>query len=161
MLIDLEKMPNSAQVFIYQMDKPLNEQQIAEITEQIKIFIQNWQAHGNPLRSAFEIKHNQFLILAVDKSYNEATGCSIDESVNFIKSMEKKYHVSFTDHAKIAFLKNNKVDIIPYKEIKNKIASHAIQPNTLVFDNMKNNLGEYKKNWILQSSDSWLKKYFN
>jgi hypothetical protein len=59
--------------------------------------------HGTSLESSYQLKYNRFIILAVNQDVQAATGCSIDSSVEFIQSLNKKYSVDLLDKMNVTF----------------------------------------------------------
>lgn len=160
MFVELDEMAESSRVWIYQSDRKLDDQLTEIVESQGRDFCDHWQAHGNPLKSSVKVLHNQFIIIAVDESYNMATGCSIDKSVDLVRKLEQSLGVSLFDRTKIAFLKNNEVFTKPMNSIKNEISAGVIDQNTVTFNNLVQNLGELKHKWQVLVGDSWLKRYF-
>ena len=60
--------------------------QAAELGEIMDEFVGGWKARAQ-LAAAYRIIADQFLIIAVDESLQQATGCSIDKSVHLLKSL--------------------------------------------------------------------------
>ena len=73
--------PNS-RVWIYQSDRAFNTSEKTDIELQLTDLCNNWNTHGSPLHCSFQI-HDWFICLFVDESGQDASGCSIDSSVNF------------------------------------------------------------------------------
>ena len=79
-------LPDSSRVWVYQSNRAFTDSEVLELKEQLSQFQDGWEAHGKKLNSAIEIYYNQFLVIFVDESIQEATGCSIDKSVALMKS---------------------------------------------------------------------------
>ena len=88
MFTEYKNLPNNSRVWIYQSDREFQEKEIDFISEKAEEFINQWTRHGDDLKGSFTIKYNQFLVLAVDESFNNVSGCSIDASVRFVKGLE-------------------------------------------------------------------------
>ena len=76
-----KNLPNNSRVWIYQSDREFNNKEVELIKEESEDFINQWTRHGDDLKGSFTIKYNHFLVLAVDESYNNISGCSIDLSL--------------------------------------------------------------------------------
>ena len=160
MHVPFETQPKSARVWIYQADRALKDQECRFIEKNAKAFCEQWAAHGVALKSSFKILHNRFLILAVDEQANMASGCSIDSSVNFIRSIEKQMDMDFLDRTKVAFVVNNEVFAEPFANLKTKVQNGEITKATMTFNNLVANVGEFEENWLVEAGNSWLKRYF-
>ena len=160
MLVPFKELPESARVWIYQSDKTLDSRQIIFIKEQTQAFCQQWVAHSAPLKSAYKILHNKFLILAVDEGINVASGCSIDSSVRFVKGVEKQLGLNFFDRTQVAFLIEDNVYTTVLHSIKDEISSGKIDPDTLTFNLQAQNVAEFQDKWLVPAQESWMKRYF-
>jgi len=165
MYIPFEEMPAHARIWIYQASRPLGQAEETYVTELGKKFTSSWAAHGKPLQSSVKVFHQRFLVIAVDESYNQASGCSIDASVALVKELEEKFSTSqeqfsFFDRTKVAFLHNDEVFVESTTQLKQQVAQGKIRPETLTFNNLVHNKAQFDKEWIVPAKDSWLSRYF-
>ena len=160
MHVPFESQPKSARVWIYQADRALNDQEYKLIEKNAMAFCEQWAAHGVGLKSSFKILHHRFLILAVDEQTNMASGCSIDSSVNFVRSLENDLQLNFLDRTKVAFVVNNEVFVASFTDLKSKVQNGEITEATMTFNNLVENVGEFEENWLVEAGNSWLKRYF-
>ena len=52
---------------------------------------------------------NRFLVVFVDEKIAQASGCSIDKSVHFVKQLEDEFHINFFDRTLIAYKEGNEI----------------------------------------------------
>ncbi len=104
--------------------------------------------------------YNQFLILTADDSFNQVSGCSIDASVTFIKALESQLGVSLLNNDKVGFLIDDQVELLPFNSLMEQTKNRFIEPSTPVFDNTIQKLADFKDNWLVDSEDTWVKRYF-
>ncbi|MFN2261427.1 MAG: ABC transporter ATPase, partial [Psychroflexus sp.] len=134
MVVDFNDLPDDARVWIYQANRGFNEEEIVEFSQRITAFLQEWTVHGKMLKAGFEIKYNRFIVLGLDESQANASGCSIDASVHFIQQLEKEYNVDLLDKMNVSF-KNG--DYVAYKSLldfKKMVKQKAVSPKTIVFN---------------------------
>lgn len=160
MYIPFAQLPKDARVWIYQADRSLAPSEEAEILSKSKGFVEQWAAHGSALNCSANIFHQQFLVLAVNETMGQASGCSIDSSVRFIKSLEAEHQINFFDRSKVAFLVDNKIELYPLQEIRSKVADGTIQADSLTFNNLAAHKKELESGWLVPAKESWLRKYF-
>jgi len=160
MLVEFDQMPDAARLWVYQANRALNEEEAAFIRQYTEQFLAQWQAHGNDLKSSYQLEYNQFLVISVDESYSEASGCSIDASVHLIKALEEKLGISFITSGQVAFMLEDQIKLFPFNKIKSQIEKAVIRPETTVFDNTVKDLGEFKRRWKAPSDQSWIGRYF-
>lgn len=160
MYIPFEELPEESRVWIYQSNRKFSEQELIEIEEALREFVGRWSAHGKGLRASFQIKYSRFLILAVDQEVQAATGCSIDESVEFIQSLERKYDVDLLDKMNVTFKLGEHIAHKPLAEFKKMAKEKAVSGNTVVFNNLVNDIAEFNESWEVAAQDSWHSRFF-
>lgn len=160
MYIDFDKLNSNARIWIYQSDRLISEKEMMDISKDVKSFLDNWKAHGKDLNASFKFYFGHFLLLGVDESYNEASGCSIDASVHFIKQLESKYEVSFFDRTKIAFMVNGKTFLEDLSKIKEKVNSGVIHAETMTFNNLIDRKELLNSQWLVPAGNTWMKRLF-
>ena len=160
MLISINEMPDDARLWIYQISRALTEDEVSFVRNTTEQFLGQWQAHGMDLKASYDIRYNQFLIISVDESFSQASGCSIDSSVHLIQALEKELGASFMTTSQVAFLVDDEINLFPFNALKEQVSNKVIQPETRVFDNTVKNLAEYREKWLVSSDQSWVNRYF-
>lgn len=158
MYVPFDSLEDSARIWIYQAGRKLTEPEKNTISETLSAFTHQWVAHGNPLKTSFQIFHDQFIVLAADENFEQASGCSIDGAVRTIQEINNQYGLSLFDRTKVTFLKDeitviNSVDLL--KSLEKGIWKH----DTLTFNNVLATKGELVKNWVVPANQTWLKRY--
>lgn len=162
--LDYKKSPifqlaDHARVWIYQANRPFSEREQIVLTSQINGFVQDWAAHGRDLLAAGAVLFNQFIVLAVDEQKTGASGCSIDKSVNFMKELAAQYDVSLFDRLTFTFLNDGCVQTARSTAFKSLFTEGSLSPDTLVFDNLVNNVGDLRAAWLKPLASSWHKRF--
>lgn len=148
-------------IWIYQADRILSQNESAQIMERVDPFISSWTAHGSALAGKGYLKHNLFLILEVDEEQAGVTGCSIDKSVHFIKSLEQEFNVNFFDRLKIAYRDEaHAIQLVDRSVFEELIKSGIVHSQTIVFNNILTHTSELESNWEIPFQDSWHSKVF-
>jgi len=145
----------NSRVWVYQSDKKLSDNETRQIQAQLDDFTTGWTAHNNQLKAKAEIRYNRFLILIVDESQAGASGCSIDKSVHFIKQIEQQFHINLLNRFNLAYREGSEVLSAPRHEFENMLKRGSINTNTIVFNNMVQNLKELQTKWEVPFKDSW------
>jgi len=159
MFISFEKLSSTARIWIYQSDRRFTSTETNELNLLLEGFISEWTAHGNNLHGSFNIMYDQFIIIGVDENFNQASGCSIDASVNFIKSIEGQFNLSLNDRSKVAFLMDDEIVLEDFRNMKVLVNNNAISSETQTFNNHITTKKEWEEKWITPLEGSWLKKY--
>jgi len=145
----------NSRVWVYQSDKKLSDSEAQQIQIQLDNFAKSWTAHNNQLKAKGEIRYNRFLILIVDEGQAGASGCSIDKSVHFIKHLEQQYNINLLDRFNLAYRDGNEVLSAPRHDFEELLKQGSIDSNTIVFNNMVQNLKELQTKWEVPFKDSW------
>jgi hypothetical protein len=161
MLVDFNTLPDESRVWIYQANRTFTDAEILEIESKLNQFIENWTAHGSDLLAGYNIVYKRFIVIALNQNLNRASGCSIDASVNFIQQLEKDYHVDLLDKMNVSYKQG---DFIAYKSLldfKKMAKDKAVSKQTIVFNNLVNNIAEFKENWEVPASESWHARFMS
>ena len=126
----------------------------------LKVFTENWSAHGTGLQASYLLRYNRFIILAVNQEVQQATGCSIDSSVSFIQNLEQKYEVDLLDKMNVTFKNGEHIAHKSLIDFKKMVKDKAVTENTIVFNNLVNNIEEYNESWEVPAADSWHSRFF-
>jgi hypothetical protein len=145
----------NSRVWVYQSNKKLTDEEVQQLQHQLDSFTIGWTAHNNQLKAKAEIRYNRFLILIVDESQAGASGCSIDKSVNFIKQIEEQYNIKLLDRFNLAYRDGSEVLSAPRHDFEEMLKNGSINTNTIVFNNMVQNLKELQAKWEVPFKDSW------
>jgi hypothetical protein len=159
MHLQFEKLPEHSRIWIYQANRALNSSEVSIISDELSAFTSRWTAHGVPLNTSFDIRFNQFVILSADEKVQEASGCSIDDSVRKVKEIQQKINVDLFDRTCVAFLKDEDVITVPMNNLKGEYGRGVWQGSTLVFNNVVITKGELKTGWLVPAEITWLKRY--
>jgi hypothetical protein len=160
MYLPFENLPEESKIWIYQSNRKFSDDEFSAIETDLKAFIETWSAHGTSLEASYLLKYNRFIILAVNQENQIATGCSIDKSVEFIQSLEKKYEVDLLDKMNVTFKLGEHVAHKPLIEFKKMAKEKAVSENTIVFNNLVNTIEEFNENWEVPAADSWHSRFF-
>ncbi|MFC3559758.1 ABC transporter ATPase [Pedobacter jamesrossensis] len=144
-----------SRVWIYQSNRKFSSAEEIEILQKLEAFTSQWKAHGNELMAKAEIRYEFFIILSVDESQANVTGCSIDSSVRIIKDIEQSYHVDLFNRFNIAYKIDGEVHVQGKEDFETLVNIKQITPKTIVFNNMVQTLQELENKWEVPLENSW------
>jgi hypothetical protein len=160
MHIAFQDQPDHARVWIYQANRDLELDEAQKINQILVHQLDSWAAHGAPLSGSVLILHNRFVVVAVDPTQNMPSGCSIDASTHWLKQIGEHFKIDFFDRS-IGYLDtNNQLQTIEATKAKTAILDETIKPNTLIFNNLVQDIETFKSQWQVQAQDSWMKRFF-
>ena len=136
-----------SKVWIYNSDRRLKLSEQKIINNELKKFVNSWQAHNLNLKAEAILEHNYFIILVVDESNVKASGCSIDTSVRLIKSIGERFSVNFFNRLNLVIEKQGEYNLVHISDIKK-------YPQWNVFNPMITDLSSLREKWKMQVIDS-------
>jgi hypothetical protein len=149
-----------SRVWIYQSDKELTDEEATGLLQSLNKFATEWTAHNHQLKAKAEVRYNRFLILIVDESQAGASGCSIDKSVNFMKRLEQEFNINLFDRFNFAYREGNEVLSAPRHQFEGLLKSGKVNTNTIVFNNLVQDLSQLETKWEVPFKDSWHMQLF-
>jgi hypothetical protein len=158
MLVSFDTLPVTARIWIYQSARQLTDAQATYSKKAVEDFIGNWTAHDAGLKGGVDIKYNQFIIIGVDENYNDASGCSIDKKVNFMKQLGKELDTDFFNRMLIAYKVGDDVKLESMHVLADKIKNGLLDGETMMFNNLVTTKGELMENWNVPVKQSWMKQ---
>ncbi|MET3981122.1 hypothetical protein ABIB62_003640 [Mucilaginibacter sp. UYP25] len=144
-----------SRVWVYQSDRKLTDAEVLQTQVLLDNFTTGWTAHNNQLLAKAEIRYNRFLILIVDESQAGASGCSIDKSVNFMKQLEQHFGINLFDRFNLAYRDGEEVVSVPRHQFEDLLKAGIINTETIVFNNLAQNITELHTKWEVPFKDSW------
>ncbi len=145
-------------IWIYLSDKELKDELLNSVLKAGQDFVQNWKAHEMPLNATFEVQNNRFIVVGVDETTYNASGCSIDKLLRLIKQLESDHKIQLLNRLLVGYKTPNGVEVVPSSLVKEKLASKQLDENTLIYNVAVSDSKEYE-NWLQPLKDTWLKKY--
>jgi hypothetical protein len=160
MYVPFNQLPASARLWIYQANRPLTEAELAAVQPILQQFAEEWTSHGRALQASAEIFHQQFLVIGLDEAVADASGCSIDASVRFVRAIEEQMGISLLEKSQLAFLLDGQVQLLDRRELRAAVTDGRLKPNTLYFDNTIGRHEQLQTAWPTPAAISWLSRYF-
>lgn len=151
-------MNPESRMWFYGLKTPMDSAQAAELKGIMDDFVGGWKAHGASLAASYRLIADQFLIIAVDESQQQATGCSIDKSVHLLQEFGTKHHMDFFNRMLVHVMENGTFTSYSTSELKDAIADGKIGPKTQIMNTTAATLQESGMG-TLDLADSWAAKY--
>ena len=158
-LIPGEFAPDS-RVWIYQSSRFFTLTEALQVEGLLEDFVDHWQSHGAPVKGYANLLFGQFVVIMADERATGVSGCSTDSSVRVIKEIEKLFGVSMFDRQSLAFLRKEKIELIPISQFPHAMDGGLINADTLYFNNLVATKKELLETWIIPVKNSWLARRF-
>ncbi|MEN9730620.1 MAG: hypothetical protein RLZ91_1738 [Bacteroidota bacterium] len=159
MYIPFQEMPGQARIWVYQASRSLLAPELDQIKQILTQSCQNWEAHGAPLQASFEIKYNQVIIVAVNEAMNAASGCSIDASTRWFKSLGETLQVDFFSRD-VAVVRAEQVELLALGQLKSAVETGLLAPEDQIITPLLQSVEQYRNQWLSTADQSYLKRYF-
>lgn len=159
MFVPFEEINNKARVWVYQANRKFNSEEAKIISQALQAFTGEWLVHGSPMQASYDLRHDQFVILAADEQANAASGCSIDDSVRALKKLGAELRLDFFDRSMVAFRKGDNVFTVASSELKEKLKEGIWDQDSLVFNNLVGTKGNLNHAWLVPAGSTWLRRY--
>jgi hypothetical protein len=161
MYVDFKDLPDTARIWVYQSDRELNSSQTEEMSQVLKDFVEEWTRHGKDLKGSFAILHNHFIVIGVDESFNQVSGCSIDASTHVFKRFEQQFGIDLFNKLNTAFRSGDHINVVSMSDFQRFVREERITEETTVFNNMIQTKGDLGISWEVPATKSWHSRYFN
>lgn len=153
------EFPDNSRIWIYQASRLLTNAESATIRDKAKTFTNGWNAHKVPLTADADVIHNLFLVLIADEVKLGASGCSIDSSVHFVKTIGQEFQLDFFDRLNVAYKNENGVWLANYQQLIEDIKTGKTAKNVEIFNNVIQTKRELETSWLIPMETSWLAKF--
>lgn len=163
MLRAFSEMPDDARLWVFAAPTRLDERQQETLRSQVEAFVEGWVAHGAPVAGAYDLREDQFLMIAADERATGVSGCSIDALTRALKGAEAQLGVSLLDAASRVWYRDEerRVQAVPRAEFRERVQTGAIGDETPVFDNTAATVGAARAGgWERPMRESWHGKAF-
>jgi hypothetical protein len=152
----LDNLSSESRVWIYGAERALTASETSTVRKRAQEFVAQWMSHQQSLSAAADVLHNRFLVLAVDETQAEASGCSIDGSVHFVKELGAEIGVDFFNRMRFSYRdQQGKIHTVGREEFKLLYAQGQLDNESIVFDPLVKELGELRQIFERPLEDSW------
>lgn len=156
----LAGFPDSARIWTFAAERPVTGAAEARLLAAVDDFVSHWQAHGTPLRATREWRDSRFLVIAVDPTEAQASGCSIDGLFRTLRRIEGELGVTLVAGGRVFYRdEDGTVRTVPRATVRDLVASGAITATTRVLDTSLTRLADWRARFEVPAAESWLAAY--
>ncbi len=158
MLVDFSTLSEEAKVWIYPSSRKFYPQEIDELNEKLKIFVEGWKQDDESFKASFELKYTRFIIFSAEGN-TALLNADIDKQVAFILQLQEVYNVELLDRMNVCFKQGEYTQYKELKDFKKLIKNKAVTEKTIVFDNLIETKQELENHWEVPISESWYSRF--
>ena len=146
----------NSRVWVYQGNRMMSMGEALETEELLNQFTAEWQSHGEKVAAYGNLFFGQFVVLMADEAGATVGGCSTDASVRFIKELGNRFNIDFFDRTKLAFLRNEKIELLPMVQLNYAFENGFLNEDSLYFNTLVQTKAELEEKFIIPVKDSWI-----
>jgi len=158
-LVPFETLPDSARVWIFGSDRPIDEESTGTLMKAVEDFLSEWKAHGEPLTVGYEWRFGRLLVVGVDQRTAGASGCSIDGLFRVLQGLANRIGTNLVGGGRVFYRDlHGEVQSAERHELKELAATGAIRDDSVVFDTSLTDLGSLRSGFERAARKSWAAK---
>jgi hypothetical protein len=149
-------LPADARVWVFASGRPLSATEASTMLAGIDAYLEQWQAHGMPLRCARDWRDDRFLAIGVDPTAEQASGCSIDGMFRRVRDLEQTIGARLVGGGRIFY--RDAAGVIrgtTNAEFPALAASGHVTPETPVFDTTLTTASDWRDRFVRRAGDGW------
>ena len=159
MFVSFDEIPEDAKVWVYPSSRKFYTNEIPEIAEKIKKFVAEWKADDESFKASYQFLYNRFIVITADDITTPLKNSDIDDSVNFILSLQETYSVALLDRMNICFKQGEFVQYKDLKDFKKLLKNKALTGKSIIFDNLITNKQDFENLWEIPIEESWYSRF--
>jgi hypothetical protein len=155
-LVPFTALPDNARIWVFGSDAPLTGAVADSLLAEVDSYLDQWKAHGFPLRAAREWRENRFLVIGIDPTVEQASGCSIDGLFRALQGMQKTIGAQIVGGGRVFYRgPDGATQAVPRADFEELISSGKIAASTPVFDTSVTRLDDWRARFEKPLSESW------
>lgn len=155
MYTEFKNLNHSSKVWVYLSNRKFTKDELLEMDALLKNFIEQWTAHKQELKASYTVYADCAIILSVDQSLNDASGCSIDSSVREIRDLESKFKVELFNRNLVAYKQGDEFEIVLLDTFRDLLNQNKIDDNTIVLNTLIETKGDVESKFAIPLHTSW------
>jgi hypothetical protein len=155
--IDFSSLPDSGRLWIFASDRPLERDESSVLLAEVDRFLDQWKAHGAPLRSARDWRDDRFLAIGIDPTAEQASGCSIDGLFRELQRLEESLATTLRGGGRVFYRDAKGRALLALRtEVQSLAGAGVIGDDTPVFDTSLTTVGGYRDRFERPARDTWV-----
>ena len=106
-----------------------------------------------------DVLHDRFVVVGVDEVQAEASGCSVDKSVGFVKQLEHDLNLMLTDRMVVVYERDGEIASCRLQELPDLLKDAVITPDTIVFDDLVGTVADLRARFRVPLKSSWMQRF--
>jgi hypothetical protein len=156
-IVPFESLPDSSRIWVFGSDRPVTGDAATRLLAEVDQFLEEWRAHDQPLRCGRLWSDNRFLVVGVDQSDANASGCSIDGLFRRLQQLEREIGARLVGSGRVYYRDHSGVaQSVARADLDDLVARGELGPDTAVFDTSITDLGEWRERFERPARKTWV-----
>jgi hypothetical protein len=159
--VSFDQLPPHARLWIFSAGRPLSDEERRRVLSEADAFIEQWAAHGVQLTAGRDLRHDRFVLVAVDEQAAGVSGCSIDALVRRMQQLQAELGVELVNNEPVIYRDGDTIARVSRRQFGELAAAGTVNLDTPVFDNTLTRLGDVQEGrWEVRAGDAWHARAF-
>jgi hypothetical protein len=155
--VKFSELPGQSRVWVFASDRQLRGDEAKMLLDEVDRFLDEWRAHGQPLRNARDWRDDRFLAIGVDPTAEQASGCSIDGLFRALQSFEKTLNASLVGGGRVFYRDaTGDAQLAARKDIPDLVRIGALSEDTPVFDTTVTDASAWRDRFVRPAKETWV-----
>ncbi len=154
--IPFDELPGDARVWVFASSAPLARQGTDTLLQAVDGYLDEWRAHGEPLRCARDWRDDRFLAIGVDQSTAGASGCSIDGLFRVLQRLQSSLGATLVGGGRVFYRDaGGVVQSADRSGFARFAAAGTVSDDTKVFDTSVTSAAAWRAKFEVPLRESW------
>lgn len=154
--VAFDSLPPDARVWVFAADSDIGHDAEHNLLHAVDDFLEQWNAHGHPLRCARSWRDGHFLAVGVDQTTAGASGCSIDGLFRVLQQLQPTLGASLLAGSRVYWRDSDGAILSATRAEFARLASGgSVSVSTPVFDTSLTTAAEWRTRFERAAGDSW------
>lgn len=154
--ISFDELPDDARVWVFASSVPLAPEGTDTLLHAVNGYLDEWRAHGDPLRCARDWRDDRFLAIGVDQSTAGASGCSIDGLFRVLQRLQSSLGATLVGGGRLFYRDaGGVVQSADRPGFARFVADGHVHDDTTVFDTSVTSAAAWRARFEVPLKDSW------
>jgi hypothetical protein len=155
-LVGFDTLPADARIWLFASDAPLIGATADRLLAEVDRFLEQWKAHGMPLKAARDWSENHFLTIGIDPSAEQASGCSIDGLFRALRELEQVLGSRLVGGGRVFYRDaEGTVAVASREEFETLTEKGSVVGDTPVYDLSLTSLAEWRRRFETRAADMY------
>lgn len=155
--VPFEELPGHSRVWVFGSNRPLDVAESRALLAEVDRYLDQWKAHGVPLRCARDWREQRFLAIGVDPTTEQASGCSIDGLYRSLRQLEQTLGTVLLAGGRVFYrAPSGEPRSAGRQDVAALAARGELTPATQVFDTSVTDAEGYRQRFERPGAETWV-----